>query len=162
PAMAGSALAPRATVNYRNQWPALSANFVTTSFGAHLFLPRFNSGPGVLVLMDSQGLGTLKSPEVGLQYAYQLKLNEQTYVRMGLQGTFATRTLDYFGLTFGDQYSNQGYTGNPTQEPIVGNGVPQVSYADFSSGAIVYSDWYWAGLAVHHINRPDQSFSGLE
>jgi type IX secretion system PorP/SprF family membrane protein len=162
PAMAGSALAPRATVNYRNQWPALSANFVTSSFGADLFLSKINSGVGMLVTMDSQGLGNLKSTEVGLQYAYQLRLNEETYVRMGLQGSYATRTLDYFGLTFGDQFSNQGYMGNPTQEPLVQNGMPQVSYADFSSGVLMYSDWYWAGLAVHHINRPNQAFSSID
>lgn len=163
PALAGGAMAPRLTANYRNQWPALSANFVTSSFGFDTYFPRFNSGVGVYVLLDSQGLGNLKSTEVGAQYSYQLQLNEATFLRLGLQGAFATRTLDYFGLTFGDQYGPGGFNGNPTQEPIVQNGgVPQISYADFSTGAMVYSDWYWAGISAHHINRPNQAFSGLE
>ena len=117
---------------------------------------------GIYALLDSQGLGNLKSTEVGSQFSYQLQLNEETFLRLGLQGAYATRTLDYFGLTFGDQYTNGGFTGNPTQEPLVQNGLPQVSYADFSSGAMVYSDWYWAGISAHHINRPNQAFSGLE
>jgi type IX secretion system PorP/SprF family membrane protein len=162
PALAGGALAPRLTVNYRNQWPALSANFVTTSFGVDNYFSKFNSGVGVYALMDSQGLGNLKSTEVGAQYSYQLKLNEETFLRLGLQGAYTTRTLDYFGLTFGDQYSNQGFTGNPTQEPLIQNGIPQVSYADFSTGMMVYSDWYWAGIAAHHINRPNQAFSSVD
>ena len=43
PALAGGALAPRLTANYRNQWPALSANFVTASFGTDVFLPNYKS-----------------------------------------------------------------------------------------------------------------------
>lgn len=158
PALAGGALAPRATVNYRNQWPSLSANFVTTSFGADLFLSKYSSGLGVLVTMDSQGLGNLKATDVGLQYSYQLQLNEENFLRMGLQGSYVTRTLDYFGLTFGDQYDNNGPTGGSTSDPAAGYG-PSISYPDFSGGMMAYSDWYWAGLSVHHINKPNQSFA---
>ena len=161
PALAGGALAPRATINYRNQWPSLSANFVTTSFGADVFLPNYNSGLGVLVTMDSQGLGNLKSTDVAFQYSYQIGINDVTSLRLGIQGGFASRTLDYFGLTFGDQYDNGGLKpGVPTQDPY-GQGAPNVFYADFSGGAMVYSDWYWAGVSAHHINRPNQAFSDV-
>ena len=158
PALAGGALAPRATINYRNQWPSLSANFVTTTFGADVFLPNYNSGLGVLVTMDSQGLGNLKSTEAGLQYSYQIGITETTSLRLGIQGGIASRTLDYYGLTFGDQYDNNGLTGQPTQDPF-GLGGPNVFYADFSAGGMLYSDWYWVGASAHHLNRPDQSFS---
>lgn len=158
PALAGGALAPRATVNYRNQWPSLTANFVTTSFSGDLFLDRFNSGVGIIATFDSQGIGNLKSTELGGVYSYQIQLNDQTFVRLGLQGSYVTRTFDYFGLTFGDQFTDNGYTGNPTTDPVFSNGMPQISYADFSTGGMVYSDWYWAGLSVHHLNRPDLAF----
>lgn len=161
PALAGGALAPRATVNYRNQWPSLSANFVTTSFGADVFLPNYNSGLGVLVTMDSQGLGNLKSTDIALQYSYQIHLNDVTSLRLGIQGGFASRTLDYFGLTFGDQYDSGGLKPGGTQDPF-GKGGPNVNYADFGSGLMIYSDWYWAGISAHHINRPNQAFSTIE
>ncbi|CAG5011755.1 hypothetical protein DYBT9275_05018 [Dyadobacter sp. CECT 9275] len=161
PALAGGALAPRATINYRNQWPSLSANFVTTTFGADVFLPNYNSGLGVLVTMDSQGLGNLKSTEAALQYSYQVGINEVTSLRLGIQGGFASRTLDYFGLTFGDQYDNGGLTGQPSSDPFAKGG-PNVMYADFSAGAMLYSDWYWAGVSAHHLNRPNQAFSNTE
>ncbi len=161
PALAGGALAPRATINYRNQWPSLSANFVTTTFGADVFLPNVNSGLGMLVTMDSQGLGNLKSTEAALQYSYQIGINDVTSLRLGIQGGVASRTLDYFGLTFGDQYTNGGLTGQPSNDPFAQGG-PNVFYADFSSGAMLYSDWYWAGVSVHHINKPNQAFSDIE
>ncbi|MCE7042114.1 type IX secretion system membrane protein PorP/SprF [Dyadobacter sp. CY312] len=161
PALAGGALAPRATVNYRNQWPSLSANFVTTSFGADVFLPNYNSGLGVLVTMDSQGLGNLKSTDIALQYSYQIQLNDVTSLRLGIQGGFASRTLDYFGLTFGDQYNNGGLQPGGSQDPYAQGG-PNVNYADFGSGLMVYSDWYWAGISAHHLNRPNQAFSSVE
>jgi len=161
PALAGGALAPRLTANYRNQWPALSANFVTASFGADVFLPNYNSGIGVQVTTDSQGLGNLKATDVSLQYAYQINLNDVTSLRLGIQGGFASRSLDYYGLTFGDQFNNGGYTGTPSSDPFAQGG-PNVSYADFSTGMMVYSDWYWLGLAAHHINRPNQAFSVTE
>ncbi len=66
PAMAGGALETRATLNYRNQWPSLSANFITTTFGLDMFLPSLNSGLGFLVTTDSQGAGNIKSTELGL------------------------------------------------------------------------------------------------
>jgi type IX secretion system PorP/SprF family membrane protein len=161
PALAGGALAPRLTANYRNQWPALSANFVTASFGADVFLPNYNSGVGIQVTTDSQGLGNLKATDVALQYSYQISLNEVTSLRLGIQGGFSSRSLDYYGLTFGDQYNNGGLNGNPSSDPFAQGG-PNVSYADFSSGMMVYSDWYWLGLAAHHLNRPNQAFSGTE
>ena len=160
PALAGGALAPRATINYRNQWPSLSANFVTTSFGADVFLPNYNSGVGVLVTMDSQGLGNLKSTDIALQYSYQIQLNDVTSLRLGIQGGFASRKLDYFGLTFGDQYDNGGLTGRPSDDPFALGG-PNVNYADFGSGLMLYSDWYWAGISAHHLNRPNQAFSSI-
>jgi type IX secretion system PorP/SprF family membrane protein len=162
PAMAGGALQSRATLNYRNQWPSLAANFVTTTFGFDTYLPNLNSGLGFLVTTDAQGAGNIKSTELGLQYAYQVQLNESNFLRMGLQGTMATRKLDYFGLTFGDQFSPDGYLQSPSTGDPVAQGSPSIFYADFSSGLMAYSDWYWAGVSVHHMNRPDQAFTGLE
>jgi len=161
PALAGGALAPRLTANYRNQWPSLSANFVTASFGADVFLPNYNSGVGIQVTTDSQGLGNLKATDIALQYAYQISLDDVTSLRLGIQGGFSSRSLDYFGLTFGDQYNNGGLIGTPSSDPFAQGG-PNVSYADFSTGMMVYSDWYWAGISAHHINRPNQAFSGPE
>ncbi len=43
PAFAGGALAPRVMMNYRNQWPGLAANYVTTSFAVDHYFANANS-----------------------------------------------------------------------------------------------------------------------
>jgi type IX secretion system PorP/SprF family membrane protein len=158
PAFAGGDLAPRIMMNYRNQWPGLAANYVTTSFGVDHYFSNVNSGVGLLFVNDTQGTGSLRTSEISAQYAYQLKLSETTALRLGLQGTYANRRADLRELTFGDQYSNRGFTGTPTADPIAANGTPSIGYMSFASGLLLYSDKYWVGVAAHHINRPQQGF----
>ena len=159
PAFAGGALAPRVTFNYRNQWPGLAANYTTTSAGFDHYFSNINSGVGVYFMNDVQGTGNLRSSEIAFQYAYQVKINDDLRVRMGLQGGFGSRSANLSSLTFGDQYTNRGFTsGSSTNDPIVQNGNPTLNYADFSSGLLVYSDSYWIGFSMQHINRPQLSF----
>ncbi len=158
PAFAGSALAPRITLNYRNQWPAISANYTTTVLGIDHFVKQYNSGIGLILLSDSQGQGQIKSTEIGGQYAYQFQVGEQSFVRLGLQGSYVNRNINYFGLTFGDQFTNRGPTGVPSIDPILQGNSPKNSYLDFSTGGLFYSDWFWIGASAHHINRPNQDF----
>ncbi len=158
PAFAGGALAPRITFNYRNQWPNLAANYTTTSVGIDHYFSNVNSGVGLYFMNDVQGTGNLRSTEIAGQYAFQVKLNEGLHVRLGLQGAYGSRSANLSSLTFGDQYTNRGYTGSPSNDPILQNGTPSLNYADFSSGLLVYSDTYWIGFSMQHINRPQLSF----
>jgi len=158
PALTGGANAPRVTLNYRNQWPGLSANYITTGFGIDHYFSNVNSGVGLYVMNDVQGTGNLRSTEVSGLYSYQIRFNENTALRVGLQGTYANRGADLSALTFGDQYTNRGFTGSPTSDPLALNGMPSISYADFSTGMLLYSDRYWVGISAHHINRPQQGF----
>jgi type IX secretion system PorP/SprF family membrane protein len=159
PAFAGGALAPRVTFNYRNQWPGLSANYTTTGFGIDHYFANVNSGVALSVMNDVQGTGNLRSTEISAQYAYQIKINDGLRVRLGLQGTYGNRSANLSTLTFGDQYTNRGFTpGSATNDPIVQNGTPSFGYADFGSGLLVYSDRFWVGVSAHHINRPQMSF----
>ncbi len=157
PAFAGSALAPRITANYRNQWPAIT-NYVTTMVGLDHYFDKINSGVGLLIQNDNQGQGRIQSTEIGLQYSYQFQVSEESFVRLGLQGSYVNRNINYFGLTTGDQFTAQGFiTGSTSNDPLLQSS-PKNKYLDFSTGALFYSDWFWIGAAAHHINRPDQGF----
>lgn len=156
PAFAGSALAPRATVNYRNQWPAIT-NYVTSVVGVDHFMPKLNSGIGLMLVSDNQGQGQLQSTEIAAQYAYQFQVGEASFVRLGVQGSYVNRNVNYFGLVFGDQLSPSGFVSSKTNDPAA-QGSPTNKYVDFSTGGLFYSDWFWVGLSAHHINRPEQSF----
>lgn len=157
PAFAGSALAPRATINYRNQWPAIT-NYVTTVVGIDHYIPKLNSGIGLMLVSDNQGQGAVQSTEIAGQYAYQFQVGEASFVRLGVQASYVNRNVNYFGLTFGDQFSSQGLIRDKTTDAVVLGGSPTNKYVDFSTGGLFYSDWFWVGVSAHHINRPDQSF----
>ncbi len=159
PAFAGSALAPRATINYRNQWPAIT-NYVTTVVGLDYYAPKLNSGFGLMFVSDNQGQGAVSSTEISAQYAYQFQVSESSFVRLGVQGGYVNRNVNYFGLTFGDQFSSQGLISNTTSDALISalSNSPNNRYVDFSTGGLFYSDWFWVGASAHHLSRPDQSF----
>lgn len=167
PAFAGSAMAPRVNFNHRNQWPSLSANFVTSSLSADMYLERINSGVGLLITNDRQ-FSNLKTTDIGAIYTYHLKLSDGLSANLGVQGSYVSRSINFGDYIFADQiqsYLNGG--GYPssysTSDPIVAGGfAPTIQYWDFSSGGIVYSERFWAGLSVHHINQPNQSFGNAD
>lgn len=159
PAFAGSAYAPRLIANYRNQWPSINANFVTSAFSVDHYIEKLNSGIGVMMVNDSQGPGRLKSNEISGIYSYQIQLGEENFLRLGAQATYSNKSLDYLGLTFGDQYTNRGYTGNPSSDPFADkNNITPIKFVDFSGGALFYNSRTWLGVSMHHINRPTYTF----
>ncbi len=160
PAFAGSAYAPRLIANYRNQWPSINANFVTSAFSVDHYIEKYNSGVGLLVVSDSQGPGRLKSTEFSGLYSYQLQLGEENFLRLGAQATYSNKSLDYLGLTFGDQYTNRGFSGNPSNDRLADpNNLQPIKFTDFSGGALFYNSKAWVSVALHHINRPTYTFS---
>ncbi len=155
PSFAGSALAPRAIINYRNQWPALDASFITYAASFDYYFPKVNSGVGLLITHDNQGLGGLRSTDIGGQYSYRLQLSENLFFQPGFQVSFVMRDANFANLTFGDQFNNRGQIpGQPTAEILPGG---NKAYVDFSSGGLLYTERFYVGLSAHHINRPNQS-----
>jgi type IX secretion system PorP/SprF family membrane protein len=164
PAFAGSAFAPRIILNHRNQWPSLSANFVTSSFSVDTHLEKINSGIGIMVLNDEQG-DRLKSTEISGLYSYQLRVGESNFLRLGLQGTYVTKGVNPRGLIFGDQLTNNGYTGNPTSDPVGDLSLYNPNRSkifDVSSGLLFYNSKTFLGLAVNHITEPDFNYLLVE
>lgn len=158
PSFAGSALAPRAVVNYRNQWPNIDASFVTYAASFDYYFPKVNSGVGLLVTHDRQGVGGVRSTDIGAQYSYRLQLSENLFFQPGFQLSYVLRDANFFNLTFGDQLNNLGpIPGQGTAEPFAGE---YRSYLDFSSGGLLYTERFYVGVSAHHMNRPNQSLTG--
>jgi type IX secretion system PorP/SprF family membrane protein len=157
PAFAGSAHATRFVLHQRIQWPALDAQYLSSSFSADSYFKNYNSGLGVIFLRDVQGTRTISTTEMGLAYSYELQISSRFSARLGLQGNYVSRYLNYNVLTFPDQYTDNGFTGNKTGEPF---GKETVKFFDITTGGLFYSDNFWIGYAAHHINEPNQSFYG--
>ena len=155
PAFAGSNICPRVILNYRNQWPAIPGTYVTYNASYDQHFSSLSGGLGLLLYNDRAGEGTLNTTQISLMYSYKFDLSPRFSVRMGLQGAYFQRTLDWSKLTFPDQIDPRyGFIYN-TQEP---QGLSKIASADFSAGIVGYSEEFWIGFAAHHLIRPLESF----
>jgi type IX secretion system PorP/SprF family membrane protein len=158
PAFAGTARCPRICMNYRNQWPNISGpTYVTYSSSFDMHFDALAGGVGALITTDDQGNGTLKTTNASIIYAYQAVVNRSFSLKFGLQATYMQKTLDKTKLNFGDMIdARRGFVWN-TQEVV-----PSVSKknVDFSAGILGYSKNYFFGIAVNHINQPDEGLLG--
>ncbi len=159
PAFTGGAYAPRLMVNYRNQWPSLNANFITTTVAVDHYLDKLNSGIGFMFLNDEQGSSRLKNTEFSAFYAYQLRLMGDNFLRLGLQGTYSNRGFNANGLTFGDQFNNGGFTGNPSLDPLANANLAPVQVVDFNTGLLFYNPKSFLGVSLSHLTQPNVAFA---
>lgn len=154
PALAGTQKCPRVSLNYRNQWPALSGNFVTTSASYDQYVDAISGGLGFYVLNDNAGQGTLNSFNINAIYSYQLTLSKSLQMVVGFQATYFQRALDWNKLTFGDQIDpRRGFIYESADQQRGGT----VDNVDFSAGTVVFSENFYAGVAVHHLFEPNES-----
>jgi len=153
PALTGSSFSPRLTLNYRNQWPSLPANFVTYNASYDQHVPNINSSFGLVFNTDKAGEGIITTTTVSGIYAYNLMVSRNTYVNAGLQGTYYQRKLDWYNLTFDDMFHPVYGQIYPTSERPPDN--LSVSFLDFSAGLTVsHSDIIYGGFSVHHLTEP--------
>jgi type IX secretion system PorP/SprF family membrane protein len=155
PAFAGSAHALRAIAHSRLQWPGLEANFNTAFLGVDHYFHKYNSGVGVYFLSDWTGKSSISTKELHLQYSYDLPISDSYSIRAGLQAGGVYRSVKYSGLTFPNQWDNQGYLGDSSFSAN-----DALFYADLGSGALLYGEKLWVGFSAHHLNMPNQSVYG--
>jgi type IX secretion system PorP/SprF family membrane protein len=157
PALTGSTGQARAGINYRNQWPAIDANFTTMSAYFDYFIEDKRSGVGIILNRDVEGLAGLRSLSVGLQYSYELEITKNIGFRPGAQVALFNRDINFNRLTFGDQF-----------DPVTGNIISpstaesfntnfSKTFIDLSLGGVLFTRSAWLGLAAFHLNRPNQS-----
>ncbi|NJN26486.1 MAG: type IX secretion system membrane protein PorP/SprF [Cyclobacteriaceae bacterium] len=157
PGFAGSAELARVGINYRNQWPSYPTQFVTYSAYFDYYFDEYNSGLGLLLLSDKEGLAGLNTNSVAVQYAYQLRLTDNLIFRPGLEGSYTMRNIDKGNLLFGDQIDFDGPFKDLTDDPIIGSDF-RSNYFDFGAGGLLYTDRLWVGFAAHHLLMPINSF----
>ncbi len=162
----------RVAGNYRNQWPAFTKAFITSTLSVDM--PIMTSrlaetdtwGVGVMAMTDKTADGILTANFLSITTAYHKGLDEDGLhqIGVGFQGTYGGRRLDGTRLDFEDELDLQGTWTNTSDEPL-NNKQININYFDFSAGLLYngstdgYNNFY-AGVSVYHINRPRESFSG--
>ena len=154
PAFAGSNGCPRFGLNYRNQWPSLSGNYVTYTASYDQYIKSLSGGIGVIASHDQQGKGTIMTSMIGLVYSYHVKVTRKFSLMFGAQASYYAKSLDYDKLTFNDMIDPKKGFVYDTKD-VIGNA--QKNFFDASAGVVGYSKRLFFGVAAHHLNQPDES-----
>ena len=157
PAFAGSTGCTRLVSIYRNQWFGLNKPYNTFAFSLDHNIEKFKSGVGIQFLSDKIGSNGISSVDVSLFYAYRIDFSKKYSLRAGIQAGFASKYLDIYQLSFPDQYSDDGYQNDLSND--YSNKKTRSNYADVSCGILFYSAHTWIGVATQHVNQPNQSFT---
>lgn len=161
----------RVAGNYRNQWPAFSNVYTTSTLSVDFpilksRIPDYDTwGVGILALTDQAGGGVLTNNYLGLSTSYQKALDENGFQQLGIgfQGTYGQKRLNTNNLKFEDQLTPFGFTG-VTQEVFNTQNV-NINYLDMNAGILFSnstneSNNFYVGASMYHINRPRESFQG--
>jgi len=163
-ALAGNTISPLIQLNYRNQWPALGNIYSTYSISYDQYISKLKSGIGIVLLTDNAGDGTLRTTGLTGFYSYRLKMNNDTYVKGGIEAGFVNLGLDLTKLQFGDAIDpafgpiSPGGTPFPSQETF--QGATSKNYLNVGAGIVLYNPRYYIGLGLKNLNTPDISFLG--
>lgn len=155
PAFAGSNNCPRVSLNYRNQWPAITGSFVTQSVSYDQRL-GYNKGAGIgLLVTNDVAAKTLSTLNASAIFSYHLPVTRKFALRVGFQATYFQKSLDWNKLSFSDQIdSRRGFVYTSKDVP---NGNGKIDGVDFSAGILGFSEKFFFGFAAHHITEPNES-----
>ena len=150
PALAGLRGCPTVTMNYRNQWPGIKDAYTTYSTSFDKYSEKLKGGVGVNVFHDRSGGGRLMTTAASAVYAYQYQISKKITIKLGGKATYVNKSIDWNRLVFGDMIDAREGIVYGTQQQF---GEP-VHYADFSAGALLYTDYFFGGFAVDHLTKP--------
>src|SRR5690554_3682555 len=156
PGFTGSTVEHRLVMNYRNQWPSIPKAFQSYHASYEYNASEINSGFGLVFNREEAGSFGLRTNEVALAYAYHFRINQNLYLQPGLKFGYAFRGIDYDKLVFNDQLES-GSSITADEDAFARE---DISYPDISTGILLYGENYWAGIAINHLNRPDQTLLG--
>ncbi|HVD99167.1 MAG TPA: type IX secretion system membrane protein PorP/SprF [Cytophagaceae bacterium] len=156
PAFVGGTHSFRAMAHGRLQWPGLDAKYETGLVSVDHYFEKYNSGVGVMVLQDQQGLADIKNTTATLQYSYELPITKAFTIRGGLRGGYSSQSINFSQLYLPSQIDDQ--TGqHSTGVTGLGN---QKGYLDLGSGFLGYTERIWGSVAFDHMNTPSLTMYG--
>lgn len=161
----------RAVIAHRSQWAdVMPSPFSTTAFSAD-FGYRFDAkrrtsdafGGGILFLNDRVATGSVASNSMLVNGAYHKNLDGRglEHLSLGVQLGIVQRSLGYGDLSFEDEFDGTSVFLSGTGGEVLPES--SVSFGDYHLG-LNYSrnpergTGLTAGVALHHLTRPEQSF----
>jgi type IX secretion system PorP/SprF family membrane protein len=167
PALAGVAYGPRVTLNYRNQWASLGDGFnggyTSYMVGADMHIDKIRSGLGILFVGDQIMNNVYASYTVKLQFAPQFKIRRNLAIKIGIEGSYIHKKLNWTELQFSDQINPYyGFVDNAGLANPTGEQTPlnlSSNRGDFGAGFLIFSPKYYFGFAVSNFIMAKETFT---
>ena len=159
PAFTGSGIGPRIAMNYRAQWVKIPGYYkqFAFSYDQPVHFLGTTQGLGINFNSDVAGEGNLTKLNVNLNYAYQVEIFDDHFLRFGLAGGIQQASIDFYKLRFPDQIDPRNGFVRPTSEPAnISNAVIR---PDVSAGIAYFNEYAWLGFTVNHITEPVEVFT---
>lgn len=151
----------RMNLIYRNQWSGLSGDLSYISASADLNIAKFPGGVGLIFNRSSEGTAYLVKNNAAATYSYSVG-GDDFVLSFGIQAGFTNRSIDWNKLVFSDQIDPRlGYVPGS----VSAANPPDISnkfFFDAATGVNLVYHNFMLGTAIHHINKPDESFSGTQ
>jgi len=154
PALVGSNPCPSFTSMYRNQWPSIGGQFISTTLSYDDYLEDLNSGVGVMIMSDKAGPTILSTFGASAAWSINQQITRDISIRFALQGSIFQEYLDGSKFRFPDQIDPiEGFI-YPTQDWTYGG---PVTYGSVGTGGLISTEKFFFGYAASHLNTPNQS-----
>ncbi len=167
PATAGLTEGLKVRITYRDQWPQYTDDLKTYNFSmdiAERFMPGAG-GLGIIFNTNKEGDGFIKRNMIGLMASARIQIARHWLTQFGIMGAYVNKQIDNGDYVWSDQLDDRHGLLYP-QSSFEGFENTSVSYPDLSIGGLInYEETYLSGtlgLAVHHVTKPNESFTGLD
>jgi type IX secretion system PorP/SprF family membrane protein len=155
PAYAGTTELPRLILNYRNQWPQKGATYTNYSFSYDQLIRKKNAGIGFQITRDQELNNVINNHTGSFSYSYHLKLDDESFMTLGLKGGIALKQFNTENLIFPSGIDQ--FTGEISEYISTNYSDEKKFYPDFGAGAVGQYGEFFMGVSADHINRPDES-----
>lgn len=150
---------------YRNQWTAIPYPYRTLSVGADKLFYYFKDivSAGIYVVSDKSGAVNLQVNKIYVSGAYKKYLYNYS-LSGGLQVGYVNKQVSFNNLTFPEQFDMTTGDFNLQLNNNEINSQDRASYIDVNAGFIGSTVYHKikleSGIALYHINYPEESFTG--
>ncbi len=158
----------RAVGIFRQQGHHMGNDYQTAyfSFENPFYVKEERLDAGLFYSRDNSAGNTFPVDKINLSAGHGIRINHRSYLHAGVQVAFVHKQINMNGLSFPDQYNRATGGFDPTQataEQLENN---RTFYPDAGIG-LVYARTHNAGIlsagySVQQINRPKESFFGVD
>ena len=168
PAFAGTSVAPTFALNHRSHYVGFDGGTPYQSYVASYaqYLAPVQSGIGLSILADDAGDGIIATYAASAYYSYNVRINRENSIRIGLSAGMQQRRLDWDRLRFPDQVNSEtglvgpGGVANPTNEQRPEE--TSITFADFGAGVLYAGKVAYFGVSLDHLTTPDDRLASVQ